>query len=68
MKVFRASYSWSGRYGAFEDSEYIVVANTENEALGMALEVKPCSGGQNWDIIEIDTTKECIHFITERGD
>ncbi len=39
MKVFRASLRQSWRFGGFLDEEYIIVANIESEALGLAMKL-----------------------------
>ncbi len=56
MKVFRASLRQSWRFGGFLDEEYIIVANIESEALGLAMEANQSSNSKDWEIEEIDTT------------
>ena len=57
MNTYQASYRETWNYGGFQDNEYIVIANTEAEALGLALESESGSKKENWEITEIDTTR-----------
>lgn len=67
MNTYRASYRETWAYGGYEDKEYIVIANTEQEALGLVLEEEPKSNTKDWEIILIDNTKPSVLLTYERG-
>ncbi len=68
MKVFIAKYSWYGKYGAFQDYNYVIVAETKNVALGLALETHKETDAQYWEFEEIDPNKQSINWVSERCD
>jgi hypothetical protein len=57
MKVFKAKYSWSGRWQTYINIYCVVVANTEAEALGIVLHEHVDTDASGWMLDEIDTTK-----------
>lgn len=65
MKLFKAEYDWHGSRGAYEEIKYIVVANTEEEALGLVLEAEEKTSSDFWNIEEIDATVPAAHWISE---
>lgn len=67
LKVYTASYSATYGYGAFDDYEYVIVANTESEALGFALEAEPSSVAKYWNIAELNTSEPGATWIYERS-
>ncbi len=67
MKVFRASFRKSWPYGGFLDEEYIIVANIESGALGLAMEANQSSNSKDWEITEIDTTVTNVTETYSRG-
>jgi hypothetical protein len=67
LAIFHASYYWSGGYGAYDEANYVIVANSINEALGFALEAEPDTKANDWAIIEIDATKAGATHISERS-
>ena len=67
MKVYKASYYQSFNYGAYQEHERIVVANSENEALGLVLEDEQNTLAKHWDIEEIDITQAGVTYISDRG-
>ena len=56
LKTFIASYYWSGRCQAFESIESVIVAETKQVALGLALENNPDTKAKHWTIEELDTS------------
>ena len=66
MNTYRASYRETWAYGGYEDKECIVVANTEQEALGLVLEEEPKTNTKDWEITPIDTTKTGVLLTYER--
>lgn len=66
MKVFKAEYDETWRYGGYEEITLIIVANSESEALGFALEAYPKKGNL-WSIDEVETTKPSVEVILERS-
>lgn len=58
MQTFSAYFSGQDAYG-----DYIIVANTESEALGLALEAQPTSNACNWSLELIDQTKPSVTLI-----
>lgn len=66
MKFWHAEYDYHGGYGAFDEKQYAVVAETKEVALGLVLMVEPTTKASEWEITEIDSTKACAHFISSR--
>lgn len=74
MKVFHASYYWSGGYGAWDEYHLVVFATNEAEALGLALQARPESKATEWVIEEMLPTEAGdtsgitgVHFISSDG-
>ena len=67
MKVYIASYYWSGRYGAYQEYNYVIIAETKEVALGLALESNKESQWENWVIEEIDTENAGVHYVTSHS-
>ena len=63
MKTFIGKYRWYGSYGAYASFDYIVVANTESEALGLLLETEPKTTADDWNLEEVDTTEAGTIFV-----
>lgn len=64
MKVFTAIYRWTGSYGAYDDRDYIVVANTANEALDFILAQADDTVAEYWTIEEVPTTEPITLYIS----
>lgn len=64
MKVFDATYAWQGGWGAYEYRDYVIIANTKEEALGLALEAELNTKAENWLINEINTSLPKAHYIS----
>ena len=64
LKVFKCEYNWIGNYGNYQEANYIIVANNETEALGIALEQIPTSKKKDWEIEEIDTSFVGAHWVS----
>ena len=62
MKAFLASYNWYGAYQAFDNREYVVFAETESVALGLALEANKDTKAGDWSFEEIDPTVAAAHY------
>jgi len=67
LDTFKASYYWSGNYGAYEELEYVVIANSVSEALGFVLEAEPNTDAGNWSIDPIDTSLPHAVWISNRS-
>jgi hypothetical protein len=61
---FIASYGWAGAYGAYEERVYVIVANTQTEALSMALEQVPNSRVGHWEVELIETTAPHVKLLS----
>lgn len=66
LGVFTASYAYHAGYGAYDEKEYVVVATTEAEALGFALESSPDTKAEHWTIERINTNTPGATYITGR--
>lgn len=71
MKIWHCSYYWSGGYGAYQQYEYIVIADTNEEASQMVM--KACeeendykTQRKDWIVTEIPMEKG-THYISEKG-
>jgi hypothetical protein len=64
MKVFHASYSWSGSWGAYAYHDCIVVEQTKSKALGRVLMSYPETQAKDWSLVEIDVTQEGMYHIS----
>lgn len=64
LKVFKCEHSWTGGYGNYDRDSYIIVANNETEALGIALEQIPTSKKKDWEIEEIDISSIGAHWVS----
>lgn len=67
LALFHAEYYWSGGRGGYDEKHYVIIANTEIEALGLALEAEPKTVADNWSITKVDTDTSGAIFISERG-
>lgn len=64
MKVYQASYYKNFNYGAYDEYEYIICANSENEALGYALQSQGNTIATNWEFEEIDIKCAEAYYIS----
>jgi hypothetical protein len=67
LKAFTASYSETWAYGGYANTECVVVANTESEALGFLLEEYKEHDAKYWLIQEIDLSKPVILQLSDRS-
>jgi hypothetical protein len=54
LKIYIASRSWYGGHGAYEDHEFVIIAESENVALGLALEAVEHSRASEWSFEEVE--------------
>jgi hypothetical protein len=66
MKIFDASMRWY-KCGTFDDRNFLAIANTESEALGMILEGNTDTKAEDWTLTEIDYTTTGIHYISSHS-
>lgn len=64
MKIFHADFKEKWSRGGYETADYIITANSESEALGLALEARCDSLAHHWTISEIDASKVSIECIS----
>ena len=64
FKVFVGRYQWHGSYGAYEEADYIFIAESEEVALGLALEEITTSNKDFWEFEEIKTNKQLAFEIS----
>jgi len=67
FNVYQGSYSEHYGQGAFRDFECVIVALTQQDALGRVLEEYDDTTARNWDITEISTEFPGVTCISERG-
>ncbi|MHB0978428.1 MAG: hypothetical protein ACYC1K_03465 [Minisyncoccota bacterium] len=65
MKTFIATYDKYFNYGAFDEFHYVIVAETQQVALGLALEAKSETAADGWKFEEVDTNKPSVHLVHE---
>ena len=66
MKIWKAFYHWSGGYGAYQCYYAVVVAETEQVALGLVLEEYSDTPAKGWSLSEIDSSIAAVHYITDK--
>lgn len=64
LTVFWGSYYYSGGYGFYDSADLIITANTESEALGVALSERPESKAEFWSFEKIDCTNVAATLIS----
>ena len=57
MNAYKAFYYKDWGWCAYDEEECIIIANTEQEALGFALQEYPDSIAEYWNLTLIDMTK-----------
>ncbi len=67
MNIYQASYFMQYGHGAYDEYEYVVVANTESEALGLALEAEHSTKGEGWSITELGSSIPTAHYMSSRS-
>ncbi len=67
MKVFKASYTWYGGFGAFDYMWCVVIAEHETIALGLALESYPNTKASDWSVEELDLEKTAVYELGSHG-
>ena len=67
LGVFTASYEWRGGFGGYDERDYVVVANTESEALGFVLEAAPDTTAKHWRISRLDTKEPGATYLNGRS-
>lgn len=68
MNVYLATYFQAWAYGAYLDIHLIIVANTENEALGLALHDNQETIAAKWKLYPLDTTVLSVTQIIRRDE
>ena len=66
FKVWHASYSWHGGWGAYQEYEVIVVAESASRAHTWVVMEYKDTAPECWTINEIPTDKDGTHHISER--
>jgi hypothetical protein len=66
MKIFHVSYQWCGGWGAYQEYEFIVVAETADKAIGMAVQFNPNTETSKewWSATEIPTNTELVYRVS----
>lgn len=67
ISVYKAEYHRQFGRGAREEHHYVIIANTESEALGVALSQVEGSRVRDWEINEVDTSVVHADYITGRS-
>ena len=67
MKVYHASYYNSYGYGAFDEIDLIVIAESLHDAFNMVLEANERTNKDCWDVKEISLNHPTIKLIHERS-
>lgn len=67
MNVYNCYYYKAYGYGAYEEYDAIIVANSESEALGFALTEFPTTIGAQWQVEKIDTASPGVKNATDRN-
>ena len=65
-KVWHCTHDWRGGWGAYEENECVVIAETKSKAIGMALMAYPETNPQDWSATEIPL-EEGVHHISSRS-
>ena len=66
MRLFHGNFSKSYGWGAFDEHDCIIIANTEEEALGLALTHYPETVADGWSFEEISTDKLLCYPVSSR--
>ena len=66
-KVYAASYYRSFNYGAYDEYEYVIIASSESEALGYALQYEAKTEADFWSFEEVDVQHCGAHYISSRS-
>lgn len=62
LRIFGAAYEWRA-YGGSETAHFVVAANSESEALGVALSCIANSRASDWNLIEIDPAETGAWYL-----
>jgi hypothetical protein len=64
MNWYIARYNWEGGRGAFQIYDYLIKAETENVALGLALVTRPETKAEDWSFekLSAENRNEVIHI------
>ncbi len=65
LKAWHASYSWRGGWGAFQEYEAVVIAETQSAALGWVLMTYPDTRGENWTFAPIGLDEAGVTMISQ---
>lgn len=68
MKIWHCSYRWSGGWGAYQEYEYVCVAETKERAIELAMK-DTVEFGKNielWSATEVDASKENACYISSQ--
>lgn len=66
MNTYHCSYSWTGGWGAFQEYDAIVIAETESVALGLLLEAYSDTSACDWSIEKVDTNHNTVVHVNSR--
>jgi len=66
MKTFHVSYRWFGGWGAYREYEFVVVAETADKAIGMAVQsyLETETSKEWWSATEIPTNTELVYQVS----
>jgi hypothetical protein len=67
LRVYRASYGWTGGWGAYEDIDAICIAENKSQAHTWAVMTYPESDPNLWHFEEIDSSQAGCHHVTSRS-
>ncbi len=67
LSAWHASYSWHGSWGAFQDYEAVVIAETQSAALGWVLMEYPDTRGEDWTFTPIALDSAGVTQISSRS-
>lgn len=67
LKIYRASLYETYGYGAFDEISLIISANTESEALGVALQEYGQFEAKHWCVLEMTADYVGVLHSEERG-
>jgi hypothetical protein len=66
LRVFHASYGWTGGWGVYEDIEAICIAENKSQAHTWAVMAYPDSIASLWIFEELDSSQAGCHHISSR--
>lgn len=64
MKAYQAEFYKTYGYGAYDEFKYVVFAENETAALGLALEAEEGTDAKHWEIEELASDTQTAHCIS----